>query len=119
MEEPPPGSPCPGMFQDWEIEILRADLFKFLIDVGLHVEWGCVAGQPFWLGLFKGLLVLTDDVDAALPDLLRDGVKTGVLDDLAPSGVFALRTRANDVDDVDCEITCCDANWQSAETDFS
>jgi hypothetical protein len=51
-----------------------------------------------------------------LPDFLSDGVITGVLDDLEPSGVFHPEVRSKDMH---AEITCCDGNWQSAETNFA
>lgn len=47
-------------------------------------------GQPLALDLLKGCLHVTGDVDTILPQLLAEGISTGVVTTIALSGVWNL-----------------------------
>ena len=42
-------------------------------------------GQPFRVDLMKALASLTQDPDGDLPDMLAEGVHTGVFSDIQPT----------------------------------
>ena len=77
---------------DGEVQMLRSDLAFFLKRQGVAASTEICDGQPLCLSLLQGCLELWDDLDVALPGLLAEGVPTGVLEAIEPSGVWrALR----------------------------
>jgi hypothetical protein len=75
-----------GLFSPMELDTLRRDLSTFLWALGIHSCSGVVEHQPFHLDLMAGVLEVLDDPDAGLPHILKEGVPTGVLEDIPISG---------------------------------
>ena len=73
-----------------EVQCVRQRLADFLMSKGF--EFPCKVevppGQPLTLDLWRALLLFCDDIDVKLPGILREGVPTGILEDVLPSGVW-------------------------------
>ena len=73
-------------------------------------------GQPFRLNLLQAFAARTQDPDAQLTDLLKQGVPAGILDEIPSSMQWT--QRQHDLDDDDLEGTRllhCQGNWTQAE----
>ena len=93
-------------------------------DLTFMNSWGSMActkvqvdpGQPFSLDLLEGLLQLCGDADSPLPAVLREGVPSGVDNDIAVSKVFPLEDRDAKLRSRPLEqLGCCTSNWSSAD----
>ena len=110
IAKPAPGEECEPRFSPSTLRAAQCLVREFLSNEGIDPKLcneGVEPGQPFYLGLLQGLLAVTDDVDIALVDSLREGVVTGIDEWIAPSGVWetgANKTPSGDVRD-------CDSNW--------
>ena len=60
----------------------------FLSSKGLQCSSNVPSGQPLALHLLRGMLLLSDDVDADLPIQLERGVPTGIRETIPASGVW-------------------------------
>ena len=108
-----------ALFTDAELDILRLDMQRCLLKLGFRAEAGVATGQPFHLSLLKGMLQAAGDVDVTLPDTLRVGVPTGVLEAIPESGVFAVKEDSSVTYEADEDwgedSRACAANWSSAK----
>ena len=94
-----------------EVHILREVLVSFLRSRGLKCSAAIEPGQPLALELWEGLFSLCGDVDQQLPSLLREGVPTGILRTIPPSGVW----RETEVPEhPNLELHTFDTPWGSA-----
>ena len=73
---------------DEEVASLREDLRLFLSSKGLQCSSNVPSGQPLALHLLRGMLLLSEDVDAELPIQLERGVPTGMRETIPASGVW-------------------------------
>ena len=73
---------------DEEVASLREDLRLFLSSKGLQCSSNVPSGQLLALHLLRGMLLLSDDVDAELPIQLVHGVPTGIRETIPASGVW-------------------------------
>ena len=97
-----------------EVHILREVLVSFLKSRGLKCSAAIEPGQPLALELWEGLFSLCGDVDQQLPSLLREGVPTGILRTIPPSGVW----RETEVPErPNLELHTFDTPWGSARED--
>ena len=110
IAKPAPGEECDPRFSPSTLRAARSLVREFLSDKGIDPKLcneGVGPGQPFHLGLLQGLLTVTEDVDIALGDSLRQGVVTGIDEWIAPSGVWetgSYKSPSGDIRD-------CDSNW--------
>ena len=84
-----------GLLSEEEIRTVRADAVEFLRQRNIDATDAVSPGQPFALDIIEGLLRLCGDGDQSLPGLLAEGIRTGIWDDINPSGVFPAEDRAN------------------------
>ena len=75
-------------FSGAEISRLRDELLSFLRRAAVPGSLRVEPRQPFLLDCWDGLCRLSQDPDPALPSILQCGVPTGVLEPIAPSGVW-------------------------------
>ena len=102
------------LLSDGEIEVLREGLVSYLRSRGFRCSSHVEPGQPLALEILHALLRLSGDMDGALPELLRDGVPTGIDEPIAPSGVW----REVDVpEEVNGELHVFDSPWKSGLED--
>ena len=97
-----------------EVHILREVLVSFLRSRGLKCSAAVEPGQPLALELGEGLFSLCGDVGQQLPSLLREGIPTGILRAIPPSGMWReteLPERPN------LELHTFDTPWGSARDD--
>ena len=116
IPKPSGGQEGQQRFSQNQLEHARHIIRHHLRNSGVCESWlkeGVSEGQPFHLGLLQGLLATSSDVDSDLPNLLREGVVTGVFDDIQPSGVWRPCERTRSPTDTD--IRQCDQNWRSAD----
>ena len=102
------------LLEDAEIELVRSVVSNFCSGLG---QSGCTSvapGQPFTLDLLESLRRLGGFCDPTLVCSLRDGVSTGVLSPLIPSGRWP---RSNLSPCLGPSLEWCDGNWKSASTD--
>ena len=71
-----------------EVQCVRQRLADFLMSKGFPCKVEVPPGQPLTLDLWRALLLFCDDIDVKLPGILREGVPTGILEDVLPSGVW-------------------------------
>ena len=102
----------PGLLSAEELNIVRHDAVVFMAKRGIQVDVSVAAGQPFALGIMRGLLSLCQDRDQALPAILESGITTGVWEEIPPSGVFEVENRRSTEW---TDIRSCERNWPSAE----
>ena len=69
-------------------------------------------GQPFRLNVLERLLICTEDSEACICPLLRDGVRLGVDHDIRPSDHWPIKK----LDPVLSDLTVCEGSWQSASS---
>ena len=73
-------------------------------------------GQPFCLELLQAFAMCISDPDTALPDLLRQGVPTGIFEPIPSSMLWPQRQPALQDDDLDdLHLLHCAGNWTRAE----
>eukprot|EP00435_Cladocopium_sp_Y103_P069545 s709_g33.t1 len=76
------------LLNDEEVSLVRNDLAVFLKSKGAAHNAEICPGQPLCLGLLQGCLELWKDLDLDLPRILAEGVPTGILQTIHPSGVW-------------------------------
>jgi hypothetical protein len=105
----------PGSFlSPGEIKELKADMVAFLTDQGHPCTGEIADGQPFTLQIWRAMLELMGDIDTALPEILEQGVPTGIDEAIPASGVW----RPRDADDrPDLELLVHTAPWKSGRDD--
>ena len=69
-------------------------------------------GQPFRLNALERLLICTEDSEACICPLLRDGVRLGVDHEIRPSDHWPIKK----LDPVLSDLTVCEGSWQSASS---
>ena len=102
------------MLSEQEITVLRGDLITFLNKHGICRAGQIVPGQPLALELWDGLFCLTQDLDADLPRLLDQGVPTGIVHTIPPSGVWR---EVEVAERPDLGLLVCDSPWGSGLDD--
>ena len=105
----------PPLLQEDEYTRLRLDVQEFPGRQSLFKNIEVEPGHSFALALFEGLLQLCQDVDVALPAILREGVPSGVDNDIATSNVFPPEDRDSTLRRSPLDFGCCASNWSSAE----
>ena len=103
-----------AMLSEQEITVLRGDLITFLSKHGICRTGKIVPGQPLALELWDGLFCLTQDLDTDLPSLLDQGVPTGIVHTIPPSGVWR---EVEVAQRPDLELLVCDSPWGSGLDD--
>ena len=76
------------LFSPEELDSLREALADFLASRGCECALLVQKHQPFLLDVLRALSELVHDVDSVLPGILAEGVPTGVIDPIPPSGVW-------------------------------
>jgi len=104
-----------GLLSNEEITGLRRDVQEHLAHQGILKNVLVDPGQPFALDLLEGLLQLCGDADSALPSILREGVKSGVDNDIPASSVFPTEDREAKLLPQPMGFGCCTENWASAD----
>ena len=108
----------PGMFSPEEVASLRELGVKFVSRQGLRTDSFVEPGQPFTLGLWSALLSLSEDLDAGLPEILRQGVQAGVFEPIAPCDAYEPEERVCKLREPShFELEACSENWKSADND--
>ena len=110
IAKPAAGEECAPRFSHSTLRAARSMVQEFLYQKGIDPKLcneGVEPGQPFHLGLLQGLLTVTEDVDIALINSLRQGVVTGIDEWIAPSGVWETGSNKSPSGD----IRDCDSNW--------
>ena len=79
---------CSSLFTSKEIEVVQGCFVEFLCGKGFACNGDASPHQPFLLDVWGALAQLTDDIDAVLPAILSQGVPTGILSPIEPSGVW-------------------------------
>ena len=97
-----------------EIGALRDELLCFCKDCGYPCSGIVRVHQPFPLEAWKSLALITCDPDAVLPDLLSEGVSTGIVDPIPASGVWG-PVDCGEIDDTDLSVHL--TPWGSAHAD--
>ncbi|CAE7206124.1 unnamed protein product, partial [Symbiodinium natans] len=77
-----------SLFTPDEVEVLRSEVLSFLSSKGFACDDSIVDNQPFLLSVWQALCTLTSDQDVELPRLLLEGVSTGIVQPIPPSGVW-------------------------------
>ena len=77
-----------SLFTPDEVEVLRSEVLSFLSSKGFVCDDSVVDNQPFLLSVWQALCALTSDQDVELPRLLLEGVSTGIVQPIPPSGVW-------------------------------
>ena len=67
---------------------MRSELVDFVNSQGFPCSGQVVEYQPFLFDVWRALSLATCDVDCALPGILAEGVPTGILHPIEPSGVI-------------------------------
>ena len=68
--------------------MLRSEVLSLLPSKGFVSDDSIVDNQPFPLSVWQALSTLTSDQDVELPRLLLEGVSTGIVQPIPPSGVW-------------------------------
>ena len=101
------------LFSVQEVQQLRDELVQFLRVSGSPCTDAVAPHQPFLLDAWRACAELCGDVDAALPNILVEGVSTGILDAIPASGVcFPVC-----VEDTGGDLLVHAAPWSSAMED--
>ena len=77
-----------SLFTPEEVEVLRKEVLLFLSSKGFVCDDSVMDNQPFLLSVWQALSALTSDQDVELPRLLLEGVSTGIVQPIPPSGVW-------------------------------
>ena len=101
----------PGLLMESECSLLRADGQEFLAKQGICKSTQISSGQPFALDPLEGLVQFCDDVDVRLPGILREGVRSGIDNDIAPSSVFPPEDQEAKLRPCPIEVGCCDTPY--------
>lgn len=101
-----------GLLNDRETLELRKRCTDWL---GAPASLQIKEGQPMALDVLQALLQRSNDRDTSLPSHLRAGVRTGVLSEIEPSGLFPVEDRSPKAVDQDLRRFLC--NWKSAESE--
>ena len=83
------------------------------IECSLEIAWG----QPFLLSLLDGFCRLSEDPDAALIPILRDGVPLGIGEPVRSSGLFRTRESTGSAEGDEPELLVLAENWKGADED--
>ena len=104
------------LFTKAEIHLLQAGLVEFLNSRG-HACASCVEPhQPFLLSAWRALAEFVQDIDGSLPNVLSEGVPTGIVERIPASGVWEpLEEPINVADEPDLVVH--DQPWKSAQSD--
>ena len=104
------------LFTKAEIHLLQAGLVEFLNSRG-HTCNSCVEPhQPFLLSAWRALTEFVQDIDGSLPNVLSEGVPTGIVGPIPASGVWEpLEEPINVADEPDLVVH--DQPWKSAQSD--
>ena len=98
-----------------EVQCVKHRLADFLTSKGFPCKVEVPPGQPLTLDLWRALLLFCDDIDMKLPCILREGVPTGILADILPSGVWRAVDKPERPEGVELEIL--EEPWGSALED--
>ena len=107
------------LLSDLELEELRQEVCMTLAEQGFPCAAGVAEDQPFHLHILESLLMLSDDIDVQLPRVLAEGVSTGVIDAVEPSGVWSSLREGAHEGDPKTKLMLCESNWTSADEDLS
>ena len=100
------------LFTSMEERTLQEALVHYLTKQGFACSSAIVPHQPFLLEVWQALSLATFDIDSELPELLSEGVPTGIISPIVPSKVW---DNAGDMDvDLDCELLVHSSPWKSA-----
>ena len=97
-----------------EVDTLREDLQAYLRANGHECHTEVDEGQPLTLDLWRALLQHTEDVDQDLPQLLKEGVPTGIEEPIAASGVWR---PVDPQEPTDLPLEVHDTPWSSGSKD--
>ena len=110
----------PGLLSDDEVQHLRQIGCRWLRMKGYPASVAVEPGQPFALEVMQALLQVTDDGDIDLPGILKEGVPTGVWEDIPGCNLYEKEERPKKVDrQAETELLCCASNWASAANDVA
>ena len=71
-----------------EMQMVQQALVRFLCAKGFACSSVIVEHQPFLLDVWGAISLATCDIDCSLPGILTEGVPTGIIDSISPSGVW-------------------------------
>ena len=71
-----------------EMQMVQQALVRFLCAKGFARSSVIVEHQPFLLDVWRAISLATCDIDCSLPGILTEGVPTGIIDSIPPSGVW-------------------------------
>ena len=71
-----------------EMQMVQQALVRFLCAKGFACSSVIVEHQPFLLDVWRAISLATCDIDCSLPGILTEGVPTGIIDSIPPSGVW-------------------------------
>ena len=99
-------------FNAAELQPFRTALEDFLREQGQPVDWSIREHQPMHLKILQSFSHIMGDEDTSLFQSLLDGVSTGFLQDIPPSGIFPPN---NDPPDINTPLSVHFSNWNSGE----
>ena len=103
-------------FDETILHPFRCDLEAFLNQHSQPVSWEIREHQPMHLSILEALHTIQNDPDQALFPALKNGVSTGFLGDIEPSGCFPVNDKEGPMD---TPLSAHWGNWQSAEDDLN
>ena len=96
-----------------EVETVRGTCVQFLCDMGHPCSASVLPFQPYTLDIWRALSLFIGDADQGLPKTVMQGVPTGILSPIEPSGVW--ESVSWDADsDIHHELLVHDGPWRSA-----
>jgi hypothetical protein len=77
-----------ALLSSFEVDTLQRHIQAFLPDLGEICSLAIKQHQPFLLDIWRALSSSLRDADIGLPQVLCDGVPTGIVNPIQPSGVW-------------------------------
>ena len=104
-----------------EVLHLREEIVGFLRNHGFSCNGDVEPNHPFLLSVWQALAKMTVDVDPHLPNILSEGVPTGIESPISPSGVWDavdFDGMAPEPELVPCDLLVHLEPWRSAAEDL-